>query len=224
MLFFLIIPSRALSKCSTSCLENVNFTYDDRTTALKGVSFKVPAGSSVALVGESGSGKSTILRLLYRFYDLKDGEGAILIDGQDIRDITQASLRRAIGVVPQVRIKFPFIRRALKWTDDIYYYYYALQDSVLFNNSIAYNIGYGKFGATEGELEYAAQAAQMHERILTFPDGYETRVGERGVRLSGGEKQRVSIARTFLKNAPILLLDEATSYVFVHILLFGSFW
>ncbi|KAF8308376.1 hypothetical protein DL93DRAFT_2171132 [Clavulina sp. PMI_390] len=164
---------------------NVSFTYDDRTTALKGLSFKVPPGQSVALVGESGSGKSTILRLLYRFYDLKEGEGAILIDGQDIRDVTQSSLRKAIGVVPQ--------------------------DSVLFNNTINYNIGYGKFGASQGEIEYAAQAAQMHDRILTFPDGYETRVGERGVRLSGGEKQRVSIARTFLKNAPVLLLDEATS-------------
>lgn len=164
---------------------NVSFTYDDRTTALNNVSFKVPKGSSVALVGESGSGKSTILRLLYRFYDLKEGEGSILIDGQDIRDVTQGSLRHAIGVVPQ--------------------------DSVLFNHSIAYNIRYGKFDATQEEIEYAAQAAQMHERILSFPDGYETRVGERGVRLSGGEKQRVSIARTFLKNAPILLLDEATS-------------
>ncbi|KAF8335769.1 uncharacterized protein EI90DRAFT_3047074 [Cantharellus anzutake] len=164
---------------------NVSFTYDDRTTALNNVSFKVPKGSSVALVGESGSGKSTILRLLYRFYDLKEGQGSILIDGQNIQDITQASLRRAIGVVPQ--------------------------DSVLFNDTIAYNIRYGKFEATQEEIEYAAQAAQMHERILSFPDGYETKVGERGVRLSGGEKQRVSIARTFLKNAPILLLDEATS-------------
>ncbi|KAF9516641.1 hypothetical protein BS47DRAFT_1483796 [Hydnum rufescens UP504] len=146
---------------------NVSFTYDERTTALQNISFKVPKGSSVALVGESGSGKSTILRLLYRFYDLKEGHGQILIDGQDIRDVSQASLRRAIG--------------------------------------------YGKFGATQEEIEYAAQAAQMHERILSFPDGYGTKVGERGVRLSGGEKQRVSIARTFLKNAPILLLDEATS-------------
>ncbi|ETW80963.1 ABC transporter [Heterobasidion irregulare TC 32-1] len=165
--------------------ENVNFSYDGRTTALKGVSFKVPKGSSVALVGESGSGKSTILRLLYRFYDLQEGEGRIAIDGQDIRDITQASLRKAIGVVPQ--------------------------DSVLFNATIAYNIGYGKFGASQEELEEAAKAAQMHDRILSFPDGYETKVGERGIRLSGGEKQRVAIARTLLKNPPILLLDEATS-------------
>ena len=164
--------------------ENVTFSYDGRTTALNGVSFKVPKRSSVALVGESGSGKSTILRLLYRFYDLKEGEGRILIDGKDIRDVTQASLRKAIGVVPQ--------------------------DPVLFNASIGYNIGYGKFDATTEEIEAAAKAAQMHDRIATFPDGYETKVGERGIRLSGGEKQRVAIARTLLKNPPILLLDEAT--------------
>ncbi|KAI0696736.1 hypothetical protein BC835DRAFT_1405891 [Cytidiella melzeri] len=165
--------------------ENVTFSYDGRTTALNGVSFKVPKRSSVALVGESGSGKSTILRLLYRFYDLKEGEGRILIDGKDIRDVTQASLRKAIGVVPQ--------------------------DPVLFNASIGYNIGYGKFDATQEEIDAAARAAQMHERIATFPDGYDTKVGERGIRLSGGEKQRVAIARTLLKNPPILLLDEATS-------------
>jgi ATP-binding cassette subfamily B (MDR/TAP) protein 6 len=165
--------------------DNVSFSYDNRTTALNGVSFKVPKGSSVALVGESGAGKSTVLRLLYRFYDLKDAEGRILIDGQDIREVTQTSLRKAIGVVPQ--------------------------DSVLFNTSIGYNIGYGKFDATPEEIMSAAQAAQMHDRIMGFPDGYETKVGERGVRLSGGEKQRVAIARTLLKNPPILLLDEATS-------------
>ena len=186
----------------------MSFTYDDRTKALRGVSFKVPQGSSVALVGESGSGKSTILRLLYRFYDLKEGEGSILIDGQDIRDVTQASLRRAIGVVPQVSHPIA-VRIALTLRNDL-----AIQDSVLFNSTISYNIRYGKFGASQNELERAAQAAQMHERIVSFPDGYETRVGERGVRLSGGEKQRVSIARTFLKDAPILLLDEATSYVY----------
>ncbi|KAJ7039240.1 mitochondrial half-size ABC transporter [Mycena alexandri] len=165
--------------------DNVSFSYDKRTTAISGVSFKVPKGSSVALVGESGAGKSTILRLLYRFYDLPEGGGRILIDGQDIRNVTQKSLRAAIGVVPQ--------------------------DSVLFNSSIAYNIGYGKFGSSPEEIEEAAKSAQMHDRIVAFPDGYNTKVGERGVRLSGGEKQRVAIARTLLKNPPILLLDEATS-------------
>ena len=165
--------------------DNVSFSYDDRVTALERVSFKVPKGSSVALVGGSGSGKSTILRLLYRFYDLKEGQGRILIDGQDIQDVTQASLRKAIGVVPQ--------------------------DSILFNASIKYNIGYGRLGASDEEIVAATAAAQMHERILSFPDGYETNVGERGVRLSGGEKQRVAIARTLLKNPPVLLLDEATS-------------
>ena len=169
--------------------DNVTFSYVGRTTALNGVSFKVPKRSTVALVGESGSGKSTILRLLYRFYDLNDGEGRILIDGKDIRDVTQSSLRKAIGVVPQ--------------------------DPVLFNASIGYNIGYGKFGATPDEVEGAARSAQMHDRIMSFPDGYETKVGERGIRLSGGEKQRVAIARTLLKNPPILLLDEATRYVVV---------
>ncbi|KAF7298207.1 ABC transporter protein [Mycena chlorophos] len=165
--------------------ENVSFSYDNRTTALNGISFKVPKGSSVALVGESGAGKSTITRLLYRFYDLPEGSGRILIDGQDIREVTQKSLRAAIGVVPQ--------------------------DCVLFNRSMAYNIEYGKFGASEEEIEEAAKSAQIHERIVTFPDGYQTKVGERGVRLSGGERQRVAIARTLLKNPPILLLDEATS-------------
>ncbi|KAG8744457.1 hypothetical protein FRC10_010127 [Ceratobasidium sp. 414] len=162
--------------------DNVTFSYDNRSTALNGISFTIPRGGSVALVGESGSGKSTILRLLYRFYDLAPGNGAIRIDGQDIRD---ASLRKAIGVVPQ--------------------------DSVLFNDTIAYNVGYGKFGATAEEIENAARAAQMHERITSFPDGYNTKVGERGVRLSGGEKQRVSIARTLLKSPRVILLDEATS-------------
>ncbi|KAI0036897.1 hypothetical protein K488DRAFT_40032 [Vararia minispora EC-137] len=165
--------------------DNVSFSYDDgRSMALKGVSFTVPNGGSVALVGESGAGKSTVLRLLYRFYDLGEGQGRILIDGQDIRDVTQKSLRKAIGVVPQ--------------------------DCVLFNATIAHNIGYGKFGATQEEIEEAAAAAQMHDRIIGFPDGYATKVGERGVRLSGGEKQRVAIARTLLKNPPVLLLDEAT--------------
>jgi ABC-type multidrug transport system fused ATPase/permease subunit len=160
--------------------------------ALKNISFKVPRGGRVALVGESGAGKSTILRLLYRFYDLKPGEGRILIDGQDIRTVTLSSLRHAIGVVPQ--------------------------DPVLFNATIGYNIAYGQpslnssgSGSTESTIVDAAQAAQMHERIMSFPEGYETKVGERGVRLSGGEKQRVAIARTMVKNPRVLLLDEATS-------------
>ncbi|KIY46015.1 mitochondrial half-size ABC transporter [Fistulina hepatica ATCC 64428] len=164
---------------------NVKFSYDGRGTALNNVSFKVPRGAAVALVGESGSGKSTAMRLLYRFYDLKEGEGSILIDGKDIRDVTQKSLRQAIGVVPQ--------------------------DTVLFNASIRYNIGYGKFGATNEEIMLAAKSAQMHDRIMSFPDGDKRMTQERGVRLSGGEKQRVAIARTLLKNPPILLLDEATS-------------
>ncbi|KZO92619.1 P-loop containing nucleoside triphosphate hydrolase protein [Calocera viscosa TUFC12733] len=167
--------------------ENVSFSYDDRRgmSAVKDISFTIPKGKHVALVGESGSGKSTIMRLLFRFYDLKEGEGRILIDGKDIRDVTQKSLRRNIGVVPQ--------------------------DSVLFNETIGFNIGYGKFDASEEEIETAARAAQMHERIMSFPDQYQTKVGERGVKLSGGEKQRVAIARTLLKDPPILLLDEATS-------------
>ncbi|KAH9957336.1 hypothetical protein BC827DRAFT_1226357 [Russula dissimulans] len=165
--------------------ENVSFTYEGGQPALRGVSFRVPKGGSVALVGESGAGKSTILRLLYRFYDLKENQGRILVDGQDIRDVTQDSLRKAIGVVPQ--------------------------DAILFNASIAYNVGYGKIGASRDEVEEAAKAAQMHDRIVSFPAKYETEVGERGIRLSGGEKQRVAIARTLLKNPPILLLDEATS-------------
>ncbi|KLO14578.1 hypothetical protein SCHPADRAFT_914776 [Schizopora paradoxa] len=165
--------------------DDVSFSYDGRRTALSHVSFKVPKGSSVALVGESGSGKSTILRLLYRFYDLHEGEGRILIDGQDIRDVTQASLRNAIGVIPQ--------------------------EPILFNSSILYNISYGKIGSSRDEVESAARAAQIHDRVVSLPDDYDTKVGERGVRLSGGEKQRVAIARALLKNPPILLLDEATS-------------
>ncbi|CAE6522897.1 unnamed protein product [Rhizoctonia solani] len=165
--------------------DNVTFSYDGRSTALKNVSFTVPKGGSLALVGESGCGKSTIFKLLYRFYDLAPTDGAIRIDGQDIRDVTQVSLRRAIGIVPQ--------------------------DCVLFNNTIAYNLEYGKFGSSTEEIQNAARAAQIHDRIVSFPDGYETTVGERGVRLSGGEKQRVAIARTILKAPSIILLDEATS-------------
>ena len=161
----------------------VAFGYDPARPILKGVSIEVGAGESVALVGPSGSGKSTIGRLLFRFYDVAGG--AIRIDGQDIRDVTQESLHAAIGVVPQ--------------------------DTVLFNDSIRYNIAYGRDGATEEEIVAAARAAQIHEFIASLPEGYDTAVGERGLKLSGGEKQRVGIARTLLKNPPVLLLDEATS-------------
>jgi ATP-binding cassette subfamily B protein len=137
----------------------------------------------VAIVGSTGSGKSTIGRLLFRFYDV--GEGALRIDGQDVRDVTQTSLHAAIGVVPQ--------------------------DTVLFNDTIRYNIAYGRDGASVEEIEDAARAAQIHDFIVSLPDGYDTTVGERGLKLSGGEKQRVGIARTLLKDPPILLLDEATS-------------
>ncbi|WP_335948883.1 ABC transporter ATP-binding protein/permease [Salipiger bermudensis] len=163
--------------------DDVRFGYDPERPILKGVSLEVGAGQNVALVGPSGSGKSTIGRLLFRFYDV--GGGAIRIDGQDLRDVTQDSLHGAIGVVPQ--------------------------DTVLFNDTIRYNIAYGRDGATEDEIVAAAQAAQIHGFIESLPDGYDTQVGERGLKLSGGEKQRVGIARTLLKNPPILLLDEATS-------------
>lgn len=163
--------------------ENVSFSYDGKVEALKNVSFKLGKGESLALVGESGSGKSTILRLLYRFYDIPSGR--ILIDGQDISKVTQLSLRSAIGIVPQ--------------------------DSVLWNDTIGANISYGKEGADDEEIIQAAKAARLHDRILGFPEQYETVVGERGVRLSGGEKQRVSLARMFLKSPAILVLDEATS-------------
>ncbi|HBT00782.1 MAG TPA: metal ABC transporter permease, partial [Citreicella sp.] len=161
----------------------VRFGYDPERTILHGVSLKVGAGESVALVGPSGSGKSTIGRLLFRFYDVSGG--AIRIDGQDLRAVTQDSLHAAIGVVPQ--------------------------DTVLFNDSIRYNIAYGRDGATQAQIEAAARAAQIHEFIISLPEGYDTQVGERGLKLSGGEKQRVGIARTLLKDPPILLLDEATS-------------
>jgi ABC-type transport system involved in Fe-S cluster assembly fused permease/ATPase subunit len=163
--------------------DGVEFGYDPERPILKGLSFRVAPGSRVAVVGSSGAGKSTIGRLLFRFYDVTGG--AIRIDGQDIRDVTQESLHRAIGVVPQ--------------------------DTVLFNDSIGYNIAYGRDGATQAEIEAAARAARIHDFILSLPQGYDTQVGERGLKLSGGEKQRVGIARTLLKDPPILILDEATS-------------
>jgi len=163
--------------------ENVDFGYDPRRPILKNVSFCVPAGHTLAIVGPSGAGKSTISRLLFRFYDATSGR--ILIDGQDIREVEQHSVRAAIGIVPQ--------------------------DTVLFNDTIEYNIGYGRPNASRAEIERAAALAQIHNFISALPDGYNTRVGERGLKLSGGEKQRVAIARTILKSPPILLFDEATS-------------
>jgi ATP-binding cassette, subfamily B, heavy metal transporter len=168
--------------------ENVGFAYEPERRILKGLSFEVPAGKTVAVVGPSGAGKSTISRLLYRFYDLSSG--SILIDGQDISKVTQQSLRAAIGMVPQ--------------------------DTVLFNDTIRYNIRYGRWDASDAEVEEAARLAQIDRFIRLAPKGYETEVGERGLKLSGGEKQRVAIARTILKAPPILLLDEATSALDSH--------
>jgi ATP-binding cassette subfamily B protein len=168
--------------------ENVSFAYEPDRQILKGVSFEVPAGRTVAVVGPSGAGKSTISRLLFRFYDVTGGR--ILIDGQDLRDVTQSSLRSAIGMVPQ--------------------------DTVLFNDTIQYNIRYGRWEAPDQEVEEAARLAQIDGFIRMAPKGYETEVGERGLKLSGGEKQRVAIARTILKGPPILLLDEATSALDSH--------
>jgi ATP-binding cassette subfamily B protein len=163
--------------------DDVHFAYHPDRPILQGLSFVVPAGKTVAVVGPSGAGKSTLARLIFRFYDVQSG--AIRIAGQDIRDLTQDSLRRAIGIVPQ--------------------------DTVLFNDTVAYNIAYGRPGASQEEVVQAAQAARIHAMIAASPEGYATRVGERGLKLSGGEKQRVAIARTLLKNPPILIFDEATS-------------
>jgi ABC-type transport system involved in Fe-S cluster assembly fused permease/ATPase subunit len=166
--------------------DNVSFAYEPARPILHDVSFEIPPGKTVAVVGPSGAGKSTLARLLYRFYDIDEqGGGAISIDGQDIRRVTQASLRAAIGIVPQ--------------------------DTVLFNDTVEYNIAYGRPGATREQVEGAAKAAHIHNFIAATPKGYDTMVGERGLKLSGGEKQRVAIARTLLKNPPILIFDEATS-------------
>ena len=163
--------------------ENVRFGYDPDRTILHDISFEIPAGRKVAVVGPSGSGKSTLARLLFRFYDVNAGR--ISIDGQDIRAVTQQSLRQSIGIVPQ--------------------------DTVLFNDTVEYNIAYGRPGSSHAEVEEAARAARIHGFIESTPKGYQTMVGERGLKLSGGEKQRVAIARTLLKDPPILIFDEATS-------------
>ena len=163
--------------------EAVGFGYDADRRILHGVDLDIPAGSKLAIVGPSGAGKSTIARLLFRFYETSNGR--ILIDGQDIAAVRQDSLRAAIGIVPQ--------------------------DTVLFNDTIGYNIGYGRDGATQAEIEDAAKGAAIHDFILSLADGYDTRVGERGLKLSGGEKQRVAVARALLKDPPVLILDEATS-------------
>jgi ATP-binding cassette subfamily B protein len=163
--------------------EGVDFAYDARRQVLHDVSFTIAPGTTTAVVGVTGSGKSTLARLLFRFYDV--GGGVIRIDGQDIRAVTQHSLREAIGIVPQ--------------------------DTVLFNDTIGYNIAYGRPGASQAEVEGAARAAHIHDFVAGLPDGYDTQVGERGLKLSGGEKQRVAIARTLLKRPAILVFDEATS-------------
>jgi ABC-type transport system involved in Fe-S cluster assembly fused permease/ATPase subunit len=175
-------PALAVSRGMVA-FRHVDFRYDPRREILRDVDFTVPPGDKIAIVGPSGAGKSTIARLLFRFYDVTDG--AIEIDGQDIRDVTQDSLRRAIGVVPQ--------------------------DTVLFNDTIYYNIAYGRPGASRAEIEEAARLAHIHDFVATLPDGYQTMVGERGLKLSGGEKQRVAIARVILKAPRILVFDEATS-------------
>jgi ATP-binding cassette, subfamily B, heavy metal transporter len=183
-------PLRGLDDAAVR-FENVSFAYEPNRTILHHVSFEIPAGQTVAVVGPSGSGKSTLARLLYRFYDVgivgdpSIYPGRITIAGQDIREVTQSSVRQAIGIVPQ--------------------------DTVLFNDTVEYNIAYGKPGATREQVEEAARAARIHDFIMSTPRGYATMVGERGLKLSGGEKQRVAIARTLLKNPPIMIFDEATS-------------
>ena len=180
-------PLSVVESDAAIVFENVRFAYDSNRPILHGISFTVPAGKTVAVVGSSGAGKSTLARLLFRFYDVTNPEegGRILIAGQDIKQVTQASLRQAIGIVPQ--------------------------DTVLFNDTVEYNIAYGKPDAAHAQIQEAAQAAHIHDFIASTPSGYQTLVGERGLKLSGGEKQRIAIARTLLKNPPILIFDEATS-------------
>ena len=172
-----------LLQAPTVRFENVEFAYEAARPILHGISFEIPAGKTVAVVGPSGAGKSTLARLMFRFYDVSGGR--ITINGQDIRSVTQNSLRRALGIVPQ--------------------------DTVLFNDTVRYNIAYGNTSATPAQVEEAARAARIHDFIVSTPKGYDTMVGERGLKLSGGEKQRVAIARTLLKNPPIVIFDEATS-------------